>query len=96
LHNVVNTKKALKEAKWLVNLDLGELDVVAPQCGGILAAEVGAQQVTAFAPAHTAQLVFAQGEGEGLGADLLVQVGQLDRHQRIGASGLFFGRTELQ
>ena len=27
LHNVVNTKKALKEAKWLVNLDLPAISV---------------------------------------------------------------------
>ena len=31
-----------------------------------------------------------------LGADFLVQVGKLDRHQSVGTPGLFLGRTELQ
>ena len=48
-------------------LDLGELNVVAPQCGGILAGEIGAQQVAAFAPTDLSQLVLVQGEGEGSG-----------------------------
>jgi len=78
LHNIVNTKKALKEAKWLVNLNLGELDVVLPELGGILAAEVGAQQVASLTAAHLAQLLAIDREGEGVGVDRRVGLGQLD------------------
>jgi hypothetical protein len=31
------------EAKWLVNLDLGELDIPGPQLHRVVAGEVGAQ-----------------------------------------------------
>jgi hypothetical protein len=38
-------------------LDRDQLQIVAPQLGWIGFAEVGAQQVTAFAPAHLLELV---------------------------------------
>jgi len=47
LHNVVNTKKALKEAKWLVNLDLPSAKVpgeLFDRLFGRLDREVGQQQ----------------------------------------------------
>ena len=77
-------------------LDLGEADVVLPQGGGVFVGQVGAQQIPAFAPAHGAQLVAAQGEGEGLGGDGLVRVGELNLDQMISTPSLFLGGPELE
>ena len=55
-------------------LDLGEADVVLPQGGGVFVGQVGAQHIATFAPAHGAQLVAAQGEGEGVCGDGLFGV----------------------
>ena len=52
--------------------------------------------VPAFAPAHGAQLVASQGEGEGLGGDGLLGVGDLDVDQMIGAPCLLLGGPELE
>ena len=49
-------------------LDLYELNVVALQLGRVGAGQVGTQQIAPFAAAHFAQLVAAQGVGEGGGA----------------------------
>ena len=38
-------------------LDLDELDVELPQLGRVPSAQIGAQEVAAFAPAHLAQLL---------------------------------------
>src|ERR1700732_5479846 len=46
-------------------LDLDELDVEPPQLGRVLAGEIGAQQITAFAPPPLAQLVAIEREAEG-------------------------------
>jgi hypothetical protein len=45
-------------------LDLDELDVEAPEVGGIAAAQVGAQQIAAFAAAGGPQLVAVDRVGE--------------------------------
>ncbi len=44
-------------------LDLGELPVKAPQAGRVVVAEVGAQQVAAFAPPGLASLFLAPAIG---------------------------------
>ena len=45
-------------------LDLRELDVVAPQLGGVAAGEIGAQQVAAFAATDLLELVAVETVGE--------------------------------
>ena len=50
-------------------LDFGELQVIAPEGGRVLRAEIRSQQVLAFAPASDTQLVAVQSEGKGLGVD---------------------------
>ena len=63
---------------------------------GVFVGQVGAQQIAAFAPAHGAQLVAAQGEGEGVGGDGLLGVGELDIDQKVSAAGFFFRGSELE
>ena len=57
--------------------DLGELDVMPPQSGGIAIGEVGAQQITALAASRLAQFFLAQAEAEGLRGDRLAGIGKL-------------------
>lgn len=84
------------EAKWLVNLDLGELDIPGPQLDRVVAGEVGAQEIAAFTPAGQAQFLAVEGKGEGRGADGFIGRGQLDAYQPIGAPGGLLGGAELQ
>ena len=56
--NRPNGQVALEFFKRL--LDFGELELVLPKPGRIDPGEIGAEQVTALAPAYLAQLVFAQ------------------------------------
>jgi hypothetical protein len=76
--------------------DLGELDIPGPELNGIVAGEVGAQQIAALTPADLAQLLAIECKGEGLGGDGFIGRGHLDAHQPIGAPGVFLGRAEFQ
>ena len=71
-------------------LDLDELDVEPPQLGRVLAAQIGAQQIAAFAPSHLAQLGAIEREAER---------GPLLRHRDVdeapGGRRLGARRTEL-
>ena len=77
-------------------LDLGELHVVAPQRGRILAGQVGAQQIAALAPPCLAQPLAPQRERERLWRDRFASLGQTDLDQVPGASGLLLRRAQLQ
>ena len=77
-------------------LDLGELDVIAPELRWVGVAEVGAQQIAALAPPRRSQLVLVQGVTEGGGADRLVVAGQPDVDQGVDVAGLLLGGAELE
>jgi hypothetical protein len=49
--------------------DLGQLNIVLPKDRGVFAGEVGAQQVMPFTADCLPKPVFAQDEGESVGAD---------------------------
>ena len=56
---------ALEVAEGL--LDVDELEIVAPQSGGVVVGEIGAQQIAALAPSHLTQLVAIEAITEGWG-----------------------------
>ena len=76
-------------------LDLGEPRVVPPQRGGVLAGQVGAQQIPALAASRPTQPVAPQREAEGLRGHGLVRRGQADLHQVVGAARLLLRGAEL-
>lgn len=80
----------------MLTFDLGETDVVLPQGGGVFVGQVGAQQIAAFTATHGAQLVAAQGEGEGVCGDGLVGFGEFNLDQSVGAPRFFLGGAELE
>ena len=54
--------------------DFGELDVMAPQLGGVFTGHVGAQQVAALTAKHLSQLLSTKAVGEPVGGQLFVGV----------------------
>jgi hypothetical protein len=57
-----------------------ELNVELPQLRRGLAAQIGAQQVVAFAPARQTQLLLLEAEVEALFTDRLALAGQMNVH----------------
>ena len=65
--------------------DGDELDVVLPQLGGIVVGEIGAQQVTAFAPPRLSQLFAIEREDEAGVLLVELDVDQAPCGRRLGA-----------
>ena len=75
-------------------LDLDQLQIEPPELSGVVALDVGAQQIAALAPARGACLAI-QLEMECLRRDRLIVCRRVDDQQTIGLAGLFLAAPSL-
>ena len=84
---------ALEGAKAL--FDAHEIDVVAPELGGVFAGEVAAQQILAFVAARGSELLAVQIDAEGFGGDSLSGCGKVKGDEPVGvAPGFLLGASD--
>src|SRR6266436_2160910 len=69
------------------SLDLDELDIELPQLGWVFAAQIGAQEIAAFAPPHLAQLFTIEREAERGAVGSHRDVDQTPRRAGLRARG---------
>lgn len=75
--------------------DPDEVDVVAPEDGGVFSGEVAAQEVLTFVAAGRFEFLFINGDAESFGGDGLVGCGEVEDDEAVGvASGFLFGRSD--
>ena len=77
-------------------LDLDQLQIEPPQMARIIALDIGAQQIAAFAPPGLPQFLPIQREVECFGCDRLILRWRVDDQRRIGFARLFLGRAEFE
>ena len=63
---------------------------------GVVALDVGAQEIAALAPPGGAQLLSIQRELKGLRRDRPILFRLVDLHEAVGLAGLLFRRAELE
>src|SRR5258708_34376160 len=68
-------------------LDLDELDLDLPQMGRGPPAQIGAQEIATFAPAHLAQLLAIEREAEGGALGGYLDIDQSPSRPRLGTRG---------
>ena len=75
---------ALEGAKAL--FDANEVDVVAPEFGGVFAGEVAAKQILAFVAAGGSKFLPVQLDAEGFGGDSLSGCGKVKGDEPVGVA----------
>src|SRR5208283_1934497 len=68
-------------------LDLDQLQIEPPEMAGVVAPDVGPQEITALAPSGDAKLLAIQREMERLRRYRLVFAGRMDRQQPVRLAG---------